>query len=157
MKLSQRDTPSANKRLITLQPIIRRRTWKWKMPAYLCSKSWSCGTTRAMASFLRVKDAMAARSQQSPVVTNRCIMGKWVKYVHTEDTKSLMQVTGAPTELSLANVRPVCTADDELGAGAELLWKAGNKQVGLFKKNNKNDSWKVTRVPLIGVFTFLAY
>ena len=37
------------------------------MPAYLLSKSWLGGTTRAMASFLRVKDAMAARSQQSPV------------------------------------------------------------------------------------------
>lgn len=49
------------------------------MPAYLLSNSWSPGMTRAMSSGLSVRDAMAARSQQSPAVTNRCMMDKLVK------------------------------------------------------------------------------
>lgn len=36
------------------------------MPAYFSVKLWSAGTTRARTSVSRVKEAMAARSQQSP-------------------------------------------------------------------------------------------
>lgn len=83
---------------------------------------------------------MAARSQQSPVVTNRCIMGKWVKYVRRNNTTWLMQITWVPTELSLANVRPVCFADDELWVVADLLQETG-KETGL-SKQNKN-KWQL--------------
>lgn len=43
-----------------------RPTSKWKMPAYFSSKLWSWGTTRASTCLFRVREAMAANSQQSP-------------------------------------------------------------------------------------------
>lgn len=46
-------------------------TWKWKIPAYLSWKLWSLGTTRARISSFRVREAIAAKSQQSPVMKKR--------------------------------------------------------------------------------------
>lgn len=58
------------------------------MPAYLLSNSWSLGMTRAISSGLSVRDAMAARSQQSPAVTNRCITDKCINNVQKPHTTS---------------------------------------------------------------------
>lgn len=49
-------------------------TWKWKMPVYPRAKPCPWGTTRWRRSSLRVREAMAASSQQSPADTPHTLL-----------------------------------------------------------------------------------
>lgn len=68
--------PPCSSRSVSIWLFSKRQksgTWKWKIPAYLSWKLWSLGTTLARISSFRVRDAMAASSQQSPVNTPESI------------------------------------------------------------------------------------
>lgn len=67
--------------------------------------------------------------RQEPAVT--WINGSVSDNVQMKD-KPVVQVTPVPTQLSLADVHPVCTVEDELGVAAELLWRGTETETGWF-------------------------
>lgn len=63
---------------------------------------------------MRVRDAIAARSQQSPEERQGVDCFRRIRGKNLQSVRNL-------TKLSLANVCPVCLVDDELWVGADLL------------------------------------
>lgn len=80
---------------------------------------------------MRVKDAIAARSQQSPGERQGADYFRRIKGKNLQNVRNL-------TKLSLANVRPVRFADDELWVGADLLKSRSSREGESIKRVNKN-------------------
>lgn len=113
--------------VVNLSKSAAECTWKWKMPAYLWSKSWSGGTTRAKASFLRVREAMAARSQQSPVMQyewNNYKTHKRAIKMHKKRDWVRLDRPSCPWQMSVLSAEPTMNFGLlQISCGAGRAWK----------------------------------